>query len=161
MERLWAPWRVEFIEKVDRSVCIFCEKPKESDERARIVLRGRVCYALLNAFPYNAGHVMVAPYRHVVYPWELTREEVEEMYAMTVRLLKVLQRVYNPDGFNIGINIGRDAGAGYDHLHVHIVPRWRGDTNFMPVLAEVRVISEHLDYSYRRIREALATEEAR
>ena len=135
--------------------CIFCEKPAQNkDEENLIVWRGERCFVILNRFPYNNGHFMVAPYRHVARMDELTGEETLELWRLVSVGISVIEGTMNPDGFNVGINLGRAAGAGVeDHIHVHVVPRWEGDTNFMPVLADTKVIPEHLAATWRRLRE--------
>jgi len=135
--------------------CIFCEKPAQGrDEENLIVWRGETCFVILNRFPYNNGHFMVAPYRHVARLDELTGEETLELWRLVSVGISVIEGTMNPDGFNVGINLGRAAGAGVeDHIHVHVVPRWEGDTNFMPVLADTKVIPEHLAATWRRLRE--------
>ncbi len=153
VERLWAPWRMEYIGKADDAGCIFCEKPKERrDEENLILYRGRTCFIIMNRFPYNNGHVMIAPYRHVKYLHELSDEELEECMDVVKMMERCLIDVMSPHGFNFGANIGKDAGAGFEHLHFHIVPRWRGDTNYMPVIGEVKVLPEHLNVTYRKLR---------
>ncbi|HDI46892.1 MAG TPA: HIT domain-containing protein [Candidatus Methanomethylia archaeon] len=158
MRRLWAPWRMQYIEEAVKQAqgCIFCEKPRQNkDEENYILLRGKHCYIMLNAFPYNNGHLMIAPYRHITQIEELTDEEAKELFQQLKLSLQALKKAMNPDGFNIGVNIGRPAGAGFDHLHVHVVPRWNGDTNFMPILAETKVISEHLANTYKKLKQHL------
>ncbi len=139
----------------ETSGCIFCEKPAQNkDEENYIFHRGKHCFALLNLFPYNSGHFMVAPYRHVANLEDLTEEETLELWKIVSIGIKILRETMNPHGFNVGINIGRTAGAGYEgHIHVHVVPRWNGDTNFMPVLADTKVIPEHLAVTYKRLKE--------
>ena len=153
MKRIWAPWRMAYIEESKSNGCIFCEKPKEKNEKKSYILsRGELCFVMLNIFPYTHGHIMVSPYRHVRSISKLTKEELFELSLVVQRSVEVLKRAFEPEGFNIGINEGRIAGAGFDeHVHVHIVPRWGGDTNFMPVLAEVRVFPEHLDRTYEKL----------
>lgn len=138
-----------------RRGCIFCEKPAQGrDEENLIVWRGEVCFVILNRFPYNNGHFMVAPYRHVARLDELTDEEVLELWRLVSTGISVIEETMKAEGFNVGINLGKVAGAGVEeHLHVHVVPRWGGDTNFMPVLAETKVIPEHLSSTWRRLRE--------
>jgi ATP adenylyltransferase len=133
--------------------CIFCNKPKEDNDMENlIVYRGRFSFAMLNLFPYTNGHTMVAPYRHTAIFEELTRDEVIDIHLVTSIIIKAIKMTMNPDGFNLGYNLGRTAGAGIvDHLHFHIVPRWNGDTNFMPVIGEVKVISEHIEQTYNKI----------
>ncbi len=157
-EQLWAPWRLQYIEKSDKYPgCIFCDFPKEdSDAERYIVLRGESAYIILNAFPYSNGHLMVVPYTHTATLDTLTDGEMLEVMRLTRIGIRLLNAVYKPHGFNLGVNMGTVAGAGIaDHIHWHIVPRWNGDTNFMPVLADVRVIPESLEVCYRRLREAL------
>jgi len=138
--------------------CIFCTKPQAGDDESQLVLlRDKTCFALMNLFPYNAGHLMVAPYKHTGDLDALTEQELADLMLLTRRCKQLLADVLKPEGFNIGINLGRTAGAGIEaHLHVHIVPRWNGDTNFMPVLGETRVIPDALEPMYRRLKAALA-----
>lgn len=155
-QRLWAPWRLEYI-KQDRSEgdeCIFCSKPSAGDDEASyIVHRGRLTFVMLNAYPYNNGHLMVAPYAHVAKLTELDEETLTEMMRLTATATEVLDGAYSPEGFNIGINQGKVAGAGVEHhIHLHIVPRWGADTNFMPVLSDTRVLPQHLAESYRELK---------
>jgi len=159
MERpLWAPWRMEFIEAPRRASCIFCEFPaEEGEERERANLlahRSARSFTLLNRFPYNNGHVMVIPRAHVAALEDLSAGDFADLNDELRRAVAVVRQVYRPDGLNLGMNLGKVAGAGIaDHLHYHIVPRWAGDTNFMPVLADTKVMIEHLDESWRRIRD--------
>jgi ATP adenylyltransferase len=148
---LWAPWRGVFLtEKKD--ICIFCEKPKENnDEKNFIFSRRKYVFGMLNKYPYNSGHVMISPYRHVTNIEDLTKEEWNDMIDLLNDCIKVIKKIMSPDGFNIGFNIGKVAGAGYEHIHLHIVPRWLGDTNFMPILSETKVISEHLEETYKKL----------
>ena len=153
MEQLWAPWRIKYIEIAKQEGCILCDKPREdNDELNYILYRGQKNFIIMNSYPYNAGHLMVAPYRHVAALDELTDDELREHFEMVSRSLKVLKQVFNPDGFNIGINMGKVAGAGIDkHIHSHIVPRWLGDSNFMPVTADTKVINEALAETYQKL----------
>jgi len=153
MEQLWAPWRIRYIEIAKQEGCILCDKPREdNDELNYILYRGQKNFIIMNSYPYNAGHLMVAPYRHVAALDELTDEERNEHFEMVSRSLKVLKQVFNPDGFNIGVNMGRVAGAGIDkHIHSHIVPRWLGDSNFMPVTADTKVVNEALAETYQKL----------
>ncbi|MBI3945122.1 MAG: HIT domain-containing protein [Armatimonadetes bacterium] len=155
MQRLWAPWRMEYIGEAPTPGCIFCGKPAEArDEENFILQRGERAFVMLNAFPYNSGHLLVAPYRHTAELTRLDEEELVEMMRLSQRALRALARAYHPEGHNIGMNLGTVAGAGIaDHLHLHIVPRWGGDTNFMTVLGDCRVLPEMLAASYRRLRE--------
>ncbi|MGQ9759758.1 MAG: HIT family protein [Candidatus Methanomethylicaceae archaeon] len=157
MKTLWAPWRLEFITD-ERKGCIFCEKPKENDDARNLIFKRRdYVFGILNRFPYNAGHLMIAPYRHLTNIEEFTAEEWRDLLELLKDSLAALKKTMSPDGFNIGFNIGRAAGAGYDHTHLHVVPRWSGDTNFMPVLSETKVISEHLEETYRKLRDIIRT----
>ena len=140
--------------------CVFCNAYKESkDENVLILHRGCHCFIIMNLFPYNNGHVMVIPYRHTSDVTSLTDEESQEMMKFVRLMTKAMKKSLNPEGFNIGINVGKSGGAGIaDHLHMHIVPRWTGDTNFMPVVSETRVISEHLESTYNKLCLALQEE---
>ena len=154
MKRIWAPWRVEYIRMEKPKGCILCGKPKESNDEANYILyRGKHNYVMLNLYPYNPGHLMVAPYRHLATPEDLTPEERNEHFEILNRALGALRAAFNAPGFNIGMNVGKVAGAGIDdHFHTHIVPRWAGDTNFMPVLADTKVINEALAETYRKLK---------
>ena len=149
-ERLWAPWRLDYIKGPKPDECIFCTKPEEGDDRAAyIVRRGEHCFAILNAFPYNNGHLMVSPYRHVPSIEELDSDTLLELMTMAKSAIAALREAYGPEGFNLGINQGKVAGAGVEHhVHLHIVPRWGADTNFMPVIGSTRVLPQSLDDSY-------------
>jgi ATP adenylyltransferase len=157
-ERLWAPWRLEYIKGPKDDECIFCAKPAEGDDRASyIVRRGEHCFTILNAYPYNNGHLMVAPYRHVPSIEELDEEALLELMTMARESLGALRQVYGPEGFNLGINQGKVAGAGVEHhVHLHVVPRWGADTNFMPVIGDTRVLPQSLADSYDALTEAYA-----
>lgn len=157
MEQLWAPWRLAFILK-KKEGCIFCQKPQEGkDEENFILLRGEKNFIILNTYPYNPGHLMVAPYRHIANPEDLTPQEIEEHFQLVFRMIKALKSAFNPQGFNIGMNLGKGSGAGIvDHLHTHIVPRWEGDTNFMPIIANTKVIAESLTSVYERLKDVLS-----
>jgi ATP adenylyltransferase len=157
-QRLWAPWRRPYIKSGGGDDCIFCSKPAlNDDEKALIAHRGERCFVMLNAFPYNPGHVMVAPFEHTARLQDLDEPTSNELMALAQRSLQALEDGYSPDGFNVGVNLGKIAGAGVaDHVHLHVVPRWAGDTNFMPVVGDTRVISEGLDESYRTVRDAFA-----
>ncbi len=153
MERIWAPWRIQYILMEKPEECILCEKPKEDkDAQNYILYRGDKNFIILNSYPYNPGHLLVAPYRHVGNLEGLTEEERNEHFELVSRSIKVLREVFNPGGFNIGANIGKAAGTGIDdHFHSHIVPRWHGDTNYVPVLADVRVLPQALDETYQKL----------
>jgi ATP adenylyltransferase len=155
MEQLWAPWRLEYIAQADEAPgCVFCAALAGDDEETLVVHRGERAFVLLNRFPYASGHFMVAPTRHVGELGELEDEEVLEVHRLARAGLGALGQLYAPQGFNLGWNLGRIAGAGVvDHVHEHVVPRWAGDTNFMPVLADVKVLPEHLRETRRRLAE--------
>jgi ATP adenylyltransferase len=155
---LWAPWRLEYVQHADEAPgCVFCaEAAGELPEADSLLLvRGESALAILNKFPYSSGHLLVAPVRHAGSLGELTDDEVLELHRLAVAGVDALGAVYGPGGFNLGWNLGRAAGAGIDdHVHLHVVPRWFGDTNFMPVLADVKVLPEHLLQTRGRLREA-------
>jgi ATP adenylyltransferase len=153
-ERLWAPWRIEYIRSSKPAGCIFCDKPKENKDAENYILyRGQKNFVILNAYPYNPGHLMVVPYRHIGKLEDMTPEERTEHYEMVSRALAVLRKETKTDNFNIGMNLGRVSGAGIDdHIHTHIVPRWNGDNNFMPVLSDTRVLSDSLAGVYNQLK---------
>jgi ATP adenylyltransferase len=153
VEHIWAPWRVEFILGEKPKGCILCQRPKEKDDKSNLVLyRGKENFVILNRFPYNPGHLMISPYRHVPSLEEMTDAEMQEHFDLVRRSTKALRQAFRPAAFNIGINIGRAAGAGIgDHIHTHVVPRWDGDTNFMPVLADTRILPEALAATYQKL----------
>jgi len=163
MKILWAPWRIEYIRSPKHEGCIFCDFPRENRDEERLILyRGEHSFVIMNNYPYNPGHVMVAPYRHVANWEELTEEELLEIMKLSQMMIRVLKRVMSPHGFNMGVNLGRVAGAGIeDHVHLHIVPRWNGDTNFMPVIADTKVIPESLEEAYRELKAAIEEMEKR
>ncbi|MHB9133065.1 MAG: HIT family protein [Armatimonadota bacterium] len=158
--RLHAPWRMEYIQQAGKPAagCIFCEKPREERDRENYILyRGRYNFIILNVFPYNTGHLMVIPYQHTADLGELPLDTMTEMMALANLAVAALKRVMCPDGFNLGMNIGRPAGAGIaEHLHLHVVPRWSGDTNFMPVIGNTRVLPESLDRTWEKIHGAIS-----
>jgi ATP adenylyltransferase len=156
---LWAPWRKEYVSATKSDRCIFCAAATGSGHEAELVVqRGQRCFTMLNAFPYASGHLMVAPYRHVGQLEHLEEHELVELMGLARRGVAALRGVMNAAGFNLGLNLGEVAGAGFgDHLHLHIVPRWEGDTNFMPVIAGTRVISEALEATARALREVLSS----
>ncbi len=156
MKRLWAPWRLEYIQKPDECGCIFCvDLDSESDREKLIVARGAHCYVMMNRYPYANGHLMISPYRHVSNPSDFVTHEILEIHQLMVNSQKVLIDVCSAQGFNVGWNIGASAGAGIaSHAHMHVVPRWTGDSNFMPVLSETRVIPEHIESAYLLLVEA-------
>ncbi len=161
--RLWAPWRLKYIVSARGSSfsgCLFCRTGKASDDaRNLVILRGRLSFCILNRYPYNNGHLMVAPYRHVGQLAFLTPAEWQEILDLTNESMARLEKVMAPHGYNIGSNLGRTAGAGIPgHLHLHVVPRWTGDNNFMPVVAGTKVISQALSSAYSLLRGARETE---
>ncbi|BAI79700.1 histidine triad family protein [Deferribacter desulfuricans SSM1] len=162
MDRLWAPWRMTYIsgDHIDEG-CIFCNKPKETKDKENLILfRGEYSFIMMNLFPYNNGHLMVAPYKHTGNLEDLNDNELLEMMKLVQKSIKAMKRCMRPDGFNTGFNIGRAAGAGIaDHVHFHVVPRWVGDTNFMPTLAGTKVISEHILKTYDKIYKELHLED--
>jgi ATP adenylyltransferase len=156
-ERLWAPWRMAYVgTKEPTAGCIFCEKPKqESDADNLIVHRGKTGFVILNAFPYNNGHLMIVPYRHLSDLRQMEPGELLEWMTLTQLSLSALEQAFGPEGYNLGINMGKVAGAGIaDHVHLHIVPRWNGDTNFMPVIGDVKVLPEALGRSFEKLKAA-------
>jgi ATP adenylyltransferase len=160
MDYLWTPWRYAYIttaaKSSDAGACIFCELTKLPDPEAKIVHRGEHCYVVLNSFPYTSGHVMIVPFAHLDELSKLPEAAAHEMMALSQKMEHVLRQVYSPDGINIGMNVGRAAGAGVaGHVHMHVLPRWVGDTNFMTVTGETRVLPEALEVTYERIRAAL------
>jgi len=159
-EKLWAPWRMEYIEGIDVEncgECIFCEKPKERDDRKNFIIhRGKQCFVILNIFPYNNGHLMIVPYRHISEYEDLDSKTLLEMMDIVKIVIKAMKKNMRPDGFNIGMNLGRSAGAGIaEHLHLHVVPRWNGDTSFISVTGGTKVISESLEDTYDKLSKAL------
>jgi ATP adenylyltransferase len=158
MQRLWTPWRMRYVSgQIRDDSCIFCAKPAQSaDVEELILFRGRLAYVIMNLYPYNSGHVMVVPYQHVADIRDLDRDAVAELFGLLPWVTAALQRVLDPDGFNIGLNLGSVAGAGVaDHLHIHVVPRWQGDANFMPIIANTMVLPELLPITYGKIRAEL------
>ena len=155
-KQLWAPWRLEYVGNADaQDGCFFCDAVESADEEGLVVARGSGALALLNKFPYASGHLLVAPVRHTGDFAALDDAELVEIHRLASRGMKALAAAYRPDGYNLGWNLGRVAGAGVlDHVHLHVVPRWGGDTNFMPVLADVKVLPEHLVETRRRLAEA-------
>ncbi len=159
MENLWAPWRMAYIApKTPQQGCIFCIFPADENDAEHYILhRGERCFMMLNLYPYSIGHLMIAPYQHVGTIEKLDAETLVELMAQAQLALKALRQTMKPDGFNMGINEGKVAGAGFaDHVHLHVVPRWEGDTNFMPVLADVKVMPEHLETVYKQLKLVLS-----
>jgi ATP adenylyltransferase len=157
MQQMWTPWRMAYIRREKRPGCIFCDMLEAEDDRANLILhRGELAFLVLNKYPYNNGHLMAVPYRHVDTLEALTLEEGADMMAMVSLGIRALRRSANPHGFNVGVNIGKVAGAGVlDHIHTHIVPRWEGDANFMPVLGDVRLIPQDLGETYNELKAAV------
>ncbi len=157
MNKLWAPWRMEYILSDKKDRCVFCEAvSSREDKKHLVVYRGSLSFVILNRYPYNSGHLMVVPNRHVGDIVGLEVGERNEMFELVGFVVDLLRRVMSPDGFNIGMNLGSVSGAGIDdHIHVHVVPRWNGDTNFMPVIADTKVISDSLENVYKRLTEEL------
>ena len=159
MEHLWTPWRLAYVTDASKSDpgCIFCDAVARIDREPLIVHRGVTAFVILNKFPYNNGHLMVVPLRHVGRLSDLGSDEAGEIMTLTQAVERALTRMYQPHGFNMGLNLGKPAGAGVlDHLHMHVVPRWNGDTNFMTVVGETRVLPEDLEATAARVRAALA-----
>ena len=158
-QRIWAPWRLEYVKDASKdkeSECIFCAAiGSDDDETNLIVHRGERCFVILNKFPYTNGHLMVAPYEHLATLPEVDAKTIAELMALSQRAMTTLEERYSPHGYNVGFNQGRVAGAGFEHhIHIHVVPRWGGDTNFMPVLADTRVMPQSLEQSYEALRGA-------
>ncbi|MFZ0805104.1 MAG: HIT domain-containing protein [Candidatus Sulfotelmatobacter sp.] len=160
MDYLWTPWRYAYVSATERtSACVFCEAPKVNDDaKTHIVYRGEHCYVILNAYPYTPGHVMVVPYVHLDEVQKLPTEAANEMIGLSQRMETVLRELYHPDGINLGMNIGKAAGAGIaGHIHMHVLPRWVADSNFVSVVGETRVLPETLDVTWAKMRKALGT----
>ena len=154
MEHLWAPWRMEYILGKKEPGCIFCPDTRQgTDEDNLILFKGRLTMVMMNKYPYNNGHLLVSPLRHVSCLDNLKIEELTDLMLKIKASLQFIKEEMHPDGFNVGLNIGETAGAGMaEHLHFHIVPRWNGDTSYMTVLGEIRVIPEHLKRTYKRLK---------
>ena len=152
-KNLWAPWRIEYIVSRKTKECIFCLDKDEAQDKTKLILaRSSLSFVIMNRYPYNNGHLMVAPFKHCPSIEDLDGDTVLDMFMMLEKSISILRKCLRAEGFNIGINMGRVGGAGIeDHLHIHIVPRWNGDTNFMPVVGEVRVMPEHLDDTYNKL----------
>lgn len=163
MKQLWAPWRITYIEqdfnvktKQKGKKCFLCVKDTKSDDKNFILYRGNYAFVIMNHFPYNTGHLLIAPYRHIGQVEKITHDEANEIFQLLQKSIKALKEVYHPEAFNIGLNIGKAAGAGVPgHLHVHLIPRWLGDTNFMPILGETKVINEELAKMYRKLKKLM------
>jgi ATP adenylyltransferase len=158
MDHLWTPWRYAYVSGAAKiSGCIFCDLPKEGDDaRVHIVSRAKYCYIILNTYPYTNGHVMIVPFEHVDELHKLQKPAAQEMTVLAQRMEAVLRQLYSPDGINLGMNIGKAAGAGVaGHIHMHVLPRWVADANFVSVVGETRILPESLDMTYQKIRGAL------
>lgn len=158
MDYLWTPWRYAYVSGTEKTVgCVFCDAPREKDDaRAMIVHRGQHCYVILNAYPYTPGHVMIVPYMHLDELRKLPGDAANEMMGLSQRMESVLRELYHPDGVNLGMNIGKAAGAGIaGHIHMHVLPRWVADANFVSVVGETRVLPETLEVTWGRISAAL------
>jgi ATP adenylyltransferase len=153
MKYLWAPWRMDYILKKKQKECIFCKKPMERKDRVNLILhQSRHTFVIMNRFPYNNGHMMVVPKRHCPDLERLDDRELQDLFSSLRTSIRILKEELHPDGFNIGMNIGKVGGAGVDgHVHFHIVPRWIGDTNFMPVLDDTKIIPEYIEQTYQRL----------
>ena len=171
MDTIWAPWRIQYILGVkpekdaaatEADPCILCAKYKDSpdnDRRNLVLHRGEHAFILMNLYPYNTGHLMLVPYIHTGAFEELGPEVTAEMMSLMQKMISVFRKVLKPDGFNAGINLGRVAGAGViGHVHIHLVPRWNGDCNFMPVLGDTKIISEHIEATYDKLKAAISSE---
>ena len=157
--RIWAPWRLAYVKDASKDIeeeCIFCAKPAQDDDEANLIVhRGERSFVILNLFPYTNGHLMVAPYAHLGRLQELGSETLAEMMALAQRSMDRLEQVYEPHGYNVGLNQGRVAGAGVEHhIHMHVVPRWGGDTNFMPAIADTKVMPQSIEQSYEALKGA-------
>jgi len=158
MDYLWTPWRYAYVTAGSKTTgCIFCDLPKAGDDvKARIVYRGQSCYIVLNTYPYTPGHVMVVPFAHLDELQKLPAAAAHEMMNLSQKMEGVLRKLYSPDGVNLGMNIGKAAGAGVaGHIHMHVLPRWVADSNFVSVIGETRILPESLEITYERIRAAL------
>ena len=155
MRYLWAPWRMHYILGEKKKGCFFCNDLKEKNQNKNLNLyQGRYVFVVMNRYPYNNGHLMIVPKRHRLNLEDLNREELKEFFELLKLCIRVLKAALRPSGFNVGMNIGKAGGAGEDHVHLHVVPRWEGDTNFMPVIGEARVIPEYLEKTYQKLHDA-------
>ncbi|MHB1296331.1 MAG: HIT family protein [Anaerolineae bacterium] len=154
MNKLWSPWRMEYVSGQRPEGCVFCDLPKADKDADNLILyRAAYCFVMLNKYPYTNGHLMVVPYVHCDAPTALPHEALAEMMELVNLCIQALHEALRPDGYNVGMNLGASAGAGIkDHIHMHVVPRWTGDTNFMPVLGETRIICDSLDQTYCRLK---------
>lgn len=152
-KHLWAPWRMEYIvNSSNESGCILCSLQDKSDKESLILTRNKIGFVMLNRFPYSPGHLMVVPFKHICSLTKLKSKEHAEFWELVKNSIEMLKKAISPEGFNVGINLNRCSGAGIeDHLHVHIVPRWNGDTNFMPVIADIKVVPEYLEKTWKKL----------
>ncbi len=159
MKQLWAPWRMTYIQDAvgneNDNACIFCAKSQaetSEDQKNLVIYRGSYCFIMMNLYPYNTGHLLIAPYQHTGTLTQIPAETAQELFALTQKSEAALTEALHPHGFNLGMNLGKIAGAGFpNHAHMHIVPRWEGDTNFMPVLADVKIMPEFMEQTYAKI----------
>lgn len=160
MKQIWAPWRMEYIKqaqnsklKAKNSGCFLCAYNRKKDNKNFILYYGKYSFIIMNRFPYNAGHIMIAPYRHIGQIEKLNSNETTEMFRLLQQSIIIIKKIMNPDGFNVGINIGLVGGAGVpDHIHMHIIPRWLGDTNFMPIISDIKIINEELEKTFSKLK---------
>ncbi len=154
MDKIWAPWRKKYIEQKIAEKCIFCAGPKKKRDRSSyIIKKSKYSFVMLNLYPYNNGHLIIAPYRHVSDLDRLEENELLDLMQLVIQSKKLIDKTLKPDGYNLGINIGKIAGAGFEkHVHIHLVPRWSGDTNFMPVISNTKVISQSLESLFKRLK---------
>lgn len=155
MKNLWAPWRITYLKEKDRDRgCVFCRKVRRNlDQKEHVIHRGRKNYVVLNKYPYNNGHLMIVPYRHTAQLESLSEAEIAEMMLFLKKGIRILKKTYRPQGFNWGMNLGKSAGAGIaGHLHLHLIPRWEADTNFLPAIAEVRCLPQHLEATWKELK---------
>ena len=152
-QTLWAPWRMAYIGGPRSDGCLLCDLPRENKDRESLILhRGPRTYVVMNRYPYNNGHLMIVPYQHCADLGQVSPEDSLELMHESQRATRILQRVFGAEGFNVGMNLGKAAGAGIaEHVHIHVVPRWVGDTNFMPVLADTKVMPDYLDATYAKL----------
>ncbi|MEO0074977.1 MAG: HIT domain-containing protein [candidate division WOR-3 bacterium] len=163
MKQLWAPWRIQYIKqsnqkekKNKRKECFLCLRKIDGDSQNLVLKRGKYAFVIMNRFPYNAGHLLIAPYRHTGVLESIKPIEAQEMFDLLQRCIRGLKKLYRPDGFNIGLNLGLVAGAGApDHLHIHLIPRWCGDTNFMPLISDIKVINQELQTMYQELKKVI------
>ncbi len=161
MDKMWAPWRIGYIlsDKKENG-CVFCNAYKTDNDKEKLVLfRSKHSFVIMNLYPYNAGHIMIVPNRHIDSPLKLDTEEQLDMFGLVNSSIEIIKTVMHPDGFNLGMNLSRTAGAGIeDHIHIHIVPRWNGDTNFMSTVSDTKVISESINETYAKIKDVFKKE---